>query len=367
MCKKILFFLNLFLIFTLFSSLAYGINVSANGALLLEPTSGDIVYQKNANQKMPMASTTKIMTAIVAIENNQIDTLVKIPKEATSIEGSSIYLKEGEVFTIRELLYALLLESANDSAVALAYITAGGVDEFATLMNEKADELGLANTHFANPHGLDDDNHYTTPYDLAKLSSYAMSNPVFSEIVSTFKFTIGRHNGDNGLRYLVNHNKLLRSYDGAIGVKTGFTKKSGRCLASCAEKDGVRLICVTLNAPCDWNDHRTLLDYGFTQYESFSLADELDYIIEFDVKNGEANTLYATNLDSLMITLPKGEKNISAKIICNDALFAPITEGDLVGKIIFYNYEDEIATLNLYATNTIKNINKKSLFERLFK
>ena len=316
---------------------------------------------------MPMASTTKIMTALVVIESCDLDKEITIPKEAVGIEGSSIYLVEVERLTIKELLYALLLESANDSAVALAYITAGGVDEFATLMNKKADELGLKSTSFDNPHGIDSDEHYTSAYDLAKITAYAMKNPIFSEIVSTYKKTIPLNNGE-GTRVLVNHNRLLRSYDGTIGVKTGFTKKSGRCFVSCAERDGVKLICVSLNAPNDWNDHKALLDYGFNTYESINLANELDYLVELNVQNGESSSLYATNLEPLRITLPKGKNDISAKIIYNRLLYAPIKEGEIVGEIVFYNYKKEIASLNLYATNTVNKINyKKSLFEGLFK
>ncbi|MBQ8546663.1 MAG: D-alanyl-D-alanine carboxypeptidase [Clostridia bacterium] len=367
MCKKICFLFSFIVLFASFSPLVYSMDVSAKGIVLIEANSGEIIFEKNAFAPMPMASTTKIMTALVVIENCDLKKEALIPKEAVGIEGSSIYLNEGEKLTIEELLYALLLESANDAAVALAYITAGGVDEFAILMNQKADELGLKSTHFDNPHGLDSENHYTSAYDLAKITAYAMKNPVFSQITSTYKKNISLNNGA-GTRVLINHNKLLRSYDGTIGVKTGFTRKSGRCFVSCAERDGVRLICVSLNAPNDWNDHKSLLDYGFTKYESVLLANELDYLIELNVQNGEASSFYATNLDSLKITLPKGEKDISAKIIYNRPLYAPINEGELVGKIVFYNYENEIASLNLYATSTVNKINyKKSLFEGLFK
>lgn len=367
MCKRICFIFSFLLLFVSFSQFIYSIDVSAKSIVLIEADSGDIIFKKNAFIPMRMASTTKIMTALVVIENCNLDKEIIIPKEAVGIEGSSIYLNEGERLTIKELLYALLLESANDAAVALAYVTAGGVDEFAALMNIKAQELGLESTHFDNPHGLDSEYHYTSAYDLAKITAYAMKNPVFAEITSTYKKAIPLNNGE-GTRVLINHNKLLRSYDGTIGVKTGFTRKSGRCFVSCAEREGVRLICVSLNAPNDWNDHKTLLDYGFSKYESVTLANELDYLIELNVQNGEAQSFYATNLDALKITLPKGEREISAKIIYNRLLYAPINEGELVGKIVFYNYENEIASLNLYATSTVNKINyKKSLFEGLFK
>ena len=364
MCKKISLFLAFLLSFSLFCSVSYATDVSAKGAILIEADSGEIVYEKNIAQKMPMASTTKIMTAILVIEGGNLNKSVKIPKEATMIEGSSIYLKEGEVFTIKELLYALLLESANDSAVALAIDFAGGVDEFTALMNKKSGELGLFSTHFENPHGLDGDEHYTTPKDLAFLTKYAMKNPVFSEIVATKKATIGK---GESVRYLVNHNKLLRLYEGTSGVKTGFTKKSGRCLVSSCERNGVRLICVSLNAPNDWNDHQRLYDLGFSKYESVNLADAYDYLLEFEISGGESPLIYVTNPTSLSVTLPKENKSITARVVKKESLSARIKEGETVGKIIFYNNEEEIAFLPLVSVGTVNKLNKKSFLKGLFK
>ncbi|MBQ0124720.1 MAG: D-alanyl-D-alanine carboxypeptidase [Clostridiales bacterium] len=160
----------------------------------------------------------------------------------------------------------MMLQSANDAAAAIAYEIAGGISEFAEMMNAKARELGLENTHFSNPHGLDDTDHYTTARDLAALARYALENETFARIVSTKKITIKMHGGDTS-RVLVNHNRLLRTYDDIIGVKTGYTKKCGRTLVSAAERDGVRLICVTLDDGDDWRDHRAMLDAGFDKYE----------------------------------------------------------------------------------------------------
>lgn len=364
MCKKISFFLSFLLFFCLLSPFAYATDVSAKGAILIEADSGEIIYEKNIDQKMPMASTTKIMTAILIIEGGNLDKPIKITNDAVGVEGSSIYLKEGEIFTKKELLYALLLESANDSAVALALDFAGGVDEFTILMNKKANELALVSTHFENPHGLDGDEHYTTPKDLAYLTKYAMSNPIFCEIVSTKKATIGK---GEGKRYLVNHNKLLRLYEGTNGVKTGFTKKSGRCLVSSCERDGVKLICVSLNAPSDWNDHQKLYDMGFSKYESVLLANTYDYLLKFEISGGESPFIYATNPSSLSITLPKDAQSISAKVIKEENLSAKIKEGDEVGSIIFYNYDKEIASLPLVSVGTVNKLSKKSFFRGLLK
>ncbi len=367
MYKRLFTLLSFIICAFIFSFSAYAIDVSAKGAVLIECDSNDIVYSKNANMRLPMASTTKIMTALVAIENcDDLEKIIKIPRCATGIEGSSIYLHEDEELTISDLLYALMLESANDSAVALAYATCGDLDKFVDLMNEKASELGLENTHFTNPHGLDNDEHYTTAYELGIIASYAMNNPVFSEIVSTYKRTIPLNNGE-GTRVLVNHNRLLRSYQGAIGIKTGFTKKCGRCLVSCAEVDGARFVCVTLNAPNDWNDHKEMLDYGFSKYESVRLADVGDYVLSLDLINGVKSNVLCSNFEPLRITLEKENINISARVEYDRLLFAPINQNDVVGRIVFYNNDKEIGSLKLYALETVKNINyKKSLFERLF-
>ena len=296
MYKKLCFalfcvFLSLFLSPCLLTKASDIGNVSAKGAVLIEADSGTVVFEKNKDLVLPMASTTKIMTAIVAIENCSLDEKFTIPLEATNIEGSSIYLKEGEILSCKELLYALMLESANDSAVALAYATCDSLEAFVSLMNEKANDLGLSSTHFTNPHGLDDDEHYTTPYELGIIATYAMKNPVFREIVGTYKTTIPLNNGE-GTRVLVNHNKLLRSFEGVNGIKTGFTKKSGRCLVSSAEVDGVSMICVTLNAPNDWQNHKNMLEYGFSKYECIDLADSGYYILEIDVINGKIISIF---------------------------------------------------------------------------
>ncbi len=254
------------LIFSLFTIFVYSahrseMKTSARAAALLDADTGSFLYAKNENERLSMASTTKIMTAIVAIENAELDRIVKVDDRAIGIEGSSIYLKKGEEMSIKSLLYALMLRSANDAAAALAYEISGSIDNFSLLMNGKAGELGLSDTNFENPHGLDSKNHYTTAHDLAIISAYALRNPAFKEISSTRKIEI---DSSEQTRLLVNHNKLLSRYDGCIGVKTGYTKKSGRSLVSAAQRGDKTLVCVTINAPDDWNDHKKLLDYGFS-------------------------------------------------------------------------------------------------------
>ncbi len=312
--------------------------ISARGAVLVEADSGEVIWGQNAHTRLPMASTTKIMTALVALEQMSPQTEVTIPAEAVGVEGSSVYLVEGEILTLEQLLYALLLESANDAAAAIAVAVAGSVEEFAALMNRKAAELGLTDTHFVNPHGLDHDEHYTTAYELATITRAALENPAFREICATRRKTIPLHGGsaEEGARLLLNHNKLLSAYDGCIGVKTGFTKRTGRCLVSAAERDGVTLIAVTLNAPDDWRDHTTLLDYGFALYESVELCPEGFYHAPLWLVAGEQNYGIAESTAPLIAVLRRDHGDISCVVELPRFEFAPIRFGQTVGALVFF-------------------------------
>lgn len=366
MPKKFCFIFTILICIFVLSYTASASNISAKGASLIEVSHGDLVYAKNENARLPMASTTKIMTALVVLENSSLDDVITIEPSMVNIEGSSIYLHVGEKLTVEDLLYALLLESANDASVALAIHIAGDIDAFAQMMNEKALEMGLVNTNFKNPHGLDDDEHYTTAYELGMIAKCAMENEKFVEICSTYKKSIPLDNGE-GTRLLINHNKLLRSYEGAIGIKTGFTRKCGRCLVSCASKNGVTLICVTLNDPNDWQDHKALLDYGFSQYENVKLASPGDYSVEMNSIGGEKTSFIAENTDELSVIVKGDTSNIYAVLEANRLISAPIRRGDCVGKIIFYNNNQIIGTLPLFSKENIGKISfKKSPFERLF-
>ncbi len=316
------------------------ISVSASAAVLIDAESGDVLYAKHTDKRLPMASTTKIMTALVALEAADISQTVIVSEKAVGVEGSSVYLTAGERLTLKELLYALLLESANDAAVAIAIAVAGDTDRFVALMNAKADELGLKNTHFDNPHGLDGKTHYTTAYDLAIITANALKNPHFSEIVATRKYTISM-NGNEGVRFLVNHNRMLRSYDGAIGVKTGFTKKSGRCLVSAAMRDGLTLIAVTINAPDDWNDHRLMLDAGFNAVKRITLAETGDYHFPVSVVGGTVSEVLCTNGTKLTSLLPASHGPISCKLEAPRFIYAPAKAGDKVG-MLTYTCDGEI-------------------------
>lgn len=354
-CKKLCSFIIVAaLMFSLLSISvsAAELTVSAKSAILIDALTGNVLYEKNANAALPMASTTKIMTAIVVIENCSLDTSVIIPKEATGIEGSSIYLCRGEKLTVRQLLYALMLSSANDAATALAIACAGDIETFAEMMNATSDKIGLKNTHFDNPHGLDSTSHYTSAHDLAKLAAYALKLPEFKKIVSTYKMQIPLADNENG-RLLVNHNKLLRSYKGAIGVKTGFTKKSGRCLVSAAERDGTTLIAVTLNAPDDWKDHTSMLDYGFENYTSVKLTVD-SYGLSVPVINGSKDSVFCVPKEDLYVLLPKDHGSIVCRIEMSRFEYAPVEQGETIGKITYFCGGDKIGSADIISTQRIE-------------
>lgn len=244
--------------------------VSAANAVLLEANSNRVLYEKESDEQVPIASITKVMTAIVAIEYGQLDDVVSVSERAIQTEGSSIYLNKGEQMTLEDLLYGLMLRSGNDAANAIAEHIGGSIEGFVHLMNEKAAYIGMTRTNFANPHGLDDDKHYSTAYDIAILMSYAMKNEIFQTISSTKSYM-----SSNRTYAWHNKNKLLTSlYEHCNGGKTGFTRRAGRTLVTTAQKNGMDLIAVTLNAPNDWNDHISLYEWGYSTYELIQLERE---------------------------------------------------------------------------------------------
>ena len=248
---------------------------NAKAAVLIDAKSGAVLYEKNADTRLPMASTTKIMTALCVIEKAKPEDVVTVSRNAANTEGSSIYLAEGEQITVKDLLYGLMLESGNDAATALAEGVFGSVEECCRYMNKRAHEMGLVNTSFSNPHGLDDENHYTTAYELALVAKIAMNNEVFREIVMTKSYVASGKND----RYFSNHNRLLRSYPKAVGVKTGYTSKSGRCLVSAASDANEEYIAVTLNDSLDWNDHKEMHTFAFDNFDGYEIADGESFCI----------------------------------------------------------------------------------------
>ena len=331
--------------------------VNAGGAVLLEADSGRVLYEQHAHTRMPMASTTKIMTALVVLEACELQKTVCVDERAVGVEGSSVYLYLGERLTVEQLLYALMLSSANDAAAALAYEVAGSIEGFAALMNAKAAEIGVQNTCFQNPHGLDADGHYTTAYDLAVITAYALRNEDFVRIVTTEKKVIPLREQE-GARVLRNHNKLLTSLDGCIGVKTGFTKKSGRCLVSATEREGVRLVCVTLNCPDDWRTHTALHESGFAAYERVTLAKSGTYMAFIPAVGGAHNELYLQTDADVSVILPREHGKIICQISAPHFAYAPVIAGEVMGEAVWTLDGEVIACTTLYAAYGIDQVKK---------
>jgi len=327
---------------------ASGPELSAEAAALIDVASGRILYEKNGDKKMRIASLTKTMTAIVAIESADIKDVVTVPPEAVGVEGSSIYLKKGEKLTLEELLYGLMLRSGNDSAVSIAMHVGGSVQGFAHMMNEKAALIGMTHTNFTNPHGLDDSNmHYSTANDMVKLSAYALRNPIFRQIVATKVKSISWE-GENWDRRLQNKNKLLHLYKGADGVKTGYTKLAKRCLASSATRDGRQLAVVTLNAPDDWNDSMALLDFGFQTFQPVKIINKKDTIdpdVTLDAK--QENVVFVTMTDFVYPLKEAEVSQVTSKVMLFDRHLDAAMIGSHVGFLQVYLGKELIGKIPL--------------------
>lgn len=300
----------------------YASDISAKAAIVYEPVTGTVLYEKNADDRMLVASTTKIMTALVVLESCGLDELVKVTAEQAAVEGSSMYLRAGESYTVRDLLYGMMLASGNDAATALAEHAAGSIEDFAALMNEKCRELGLENSHFVNPHGLDADEHYSSARDLALITAAALENETFKEIFSTASYSV------NGVCY-TNHNKLLTSCEGCTGGKTGYTEAAGRILVSCAERNGMKLICVTISDPDDWDDHRALYDEYFGQYRFVPALNGDRSRISVVSGTSEYVELVAET-QGLIVPI---SSSISIQTYLPSFVFAPVTAGDRAGEV----------------------------------
>lgn len=343
------------------------IATSAGSAVLLDASGSSIhaLWAQNADTRRGPASTTKIMTALVAAEKMPLSTKITVPKEAVGIEGSSVYLTEGEVFTLEELLCCTLLESANDAATAIAIAVGGDIEGFAALMNEKCAELGLVDTHFTNPHGLDDDDHYTTARELGIIAAAALESEALRKIFSTYKMTVAAPDG--GVRLLINHNRLLRSIEGCIGVKTGYTKSNGRCLVSAAERNGLRLIAVTLDDGNDWHDHTVMLEAGFEAYERVELCEYTGIELpEIAVIDGEQSRVRTAFTEKIYVTLPRIGAKIDYKIESIPSLSAPVSRGQDAGEIIVTCEGKEIARIPLVTAYAAAKKKEKGFWQRLF-
>ncbi len=356
MRKIISFCLCVFVIFHFNTAKA----ISAKSAVLIDSASGRVLYEKNAYEKLPMASTTKIMTGLLACESGKMGEMVVTSPVASGTEGSSLWLKIGEKQTLENLTYGLMLKSGNDAAIAIAEHLCGSIDAFSLKMTERAKQIKAYNTQFKNPNGLDEEGHYTTAYDLALISREAMKNETFRKIVATKKYSIPME-GEEWDRALTNHNKMLWRYEGCNGIKTGYTKKCGRCLVTSAEKNG-SLICVTLNAPDDWSDHTELLDFGFDNFDKKVIFKKGEKVCKYiyDEKKNKSVPLVCREEASVMM---KDTEKYSVKIeYLNPKL--PLTKETVAAKAHIYVDGEEIFSVNLYSNRKVTE--NKGVLSKVF-
>ncbi len=354
MKKFLLVFLTLVLLISVLScpvANATEINVSAKGVILIDSLSKQIFHEKNIHEKMPMASTTKIMTVILTIESGNLEKEITFTQDMIA-EGSNMGLKIGDKVSLYSLCVGMMLSSGNDAANAAAISVGGSIPDFCKLMNDKAKELGMKNTSFETPSGLDGEKHYSTPYDMALLAIYAMKNSTFRELASSKSKTVTFGTPEKQCTYY-NHNKLLSSYEGAVGVKTGFTKKAGRCLVSMAEREGASLVCVTLNASDDWNVHKKLFDYGFLQYTDFIAGEDIK-LHTLPLVGGEkcSADIY---FEKKNIKIPTAIKDkIKASVQIQPFVYAPARMEDAVGDVSYHYNGSEIYRGIIYLNENVE-------------
>lgn len=337
-------------------------NLYLSGAsyILVDETSGRVLKAFNEHNKMPMASTTKIMTALVALENGNLKDKVVIDGDSVNIEGSSIYLKEKEVISLEDLIYGLMLRSGNDSAIAISKHIAKSEENFVKMMNIKARSIGALNTNFENPHGLSNPNHYSTAYDLALITREALKNKEFEKISQTKSYTANRKSEN----YFVNKNKTLWEYEGGDGVKIGYTMNSGRCLVSSAQRNGRRLIAVSLNARDWFNDNYKLFDYGFENFKHYLIYDKSQFIKNISIVDGKQNLNVVTKEDFIYPLTEEERSKIRLNAVINKDISAPIKKGDKIGFIETYLSGVLIKKEDLMAGN---DVNKMNFIDYLFR
>lgn len=366
MFKKILAFLIISVV--IFQNSVYNAKAySAVSYCLYDPVLKKVIASADMNRHLSMASTTKIMTALIACEICDFSKELVVTEKMIAVEGSSIGLQVGDKISYECLLYGLMLESGNDAALCIAIGISGSQESFAALMNEKARQIGMKNTNFVTANGLDNENHYSTAYDMAILGGVCMNNEALAKIVGTKQYKAVYNNGETYRTYF-NHNRLLSSLEGAEGIKTGFTKKSGRCLVTSCKRNGVRLIAVTLNDGNDWKDHRDLYDYGFKQYQQVTLPKVNKYV---GITGGKKNEIKAESTDKQIYFYDGLYSYIKQKIYIPKFLYAPIKKGDKIGYIEYVYNDAVIATADIKALESTKAISNKikkpGFFERFFK
>lgn len=338
-------------------------SVSAQSYVLYCADNGKIICSKDENKQMKPASTTKLMTSLIALEEAASgNKKVKFTDEMIA-EGSSMYLKVGEVVTFKDLASGMMMASGNDAANATAISISGSTEKFAAKMNERAQQIGMKNTHFVTPSGLDDEEHYSTAYDLAVLMSYALENEDFAQLTSQKSATVNFIEPSSKKTTYSNHNKLLSLYEYCIGGKTGYTMAAGRCLVSASKKDGLTLICVTLNDKNDWNDHISLYDYGFSQYSCYSSADT-EFFADIPCVGRESDTVTVTGEKNASIVIPSEDKDrVSRKVYIDSFVYAPIKKNEAVGRIEYLIDDKVISVVDLIA---VDKVNSKKEIKNIF-
>ena len=354
---------------TPYNAYAVELSSSARCMCVYEANTKRIIFEKNSDIKHAMASTTKIVTAIVAIENltDDLDTKYVVPDLAVGIEGTSMYLKHGEEVSKRELLYGLMLSSGNDAAMALALLTCNSIQEFCGLMNELAKKIGATNTNFVNPHGLDETNHYTTAKDLALITAYSLENPLFAEISSTKNCVIEETNRYE-TRYLRNKNKLLHSLKNCIGVKTGFTDNAGRCIVCATDYNGMKTICVLFNCPDMFEEGARLLNMVNSNYEFMNILEKNSYITTIPVTNGNKSFIRLYLQDSFDYVLSKEEKDL-LEIVYDfpNSIDAPVDSENIIGKVNIFLDKQLLFSANICTIDNVKTIDKNNGINEIIK
>ncbi len=337
--------------------------ITAKSAIIMDAMTGKILYEKNSEERRYPASTTKMMTLIVALEHGKVDDIVTTSANAASTEGSSLWLSQGEQLKLLDMLYGIMLVSGNDATVAVAEHISGSVENFARLMTEKAHAIGAINTNFTNTSGLPDPNHYSTAHDLARIAAYGYKKSLFSEIVSTKNRTMPWAGKDHD-RALFNENKILWLYDGGNGVKTGYTEIAGRCLVSGAKRNDIQLVAVVLDSDHMWDDSMALLDYGFKHLKPMRLLNGGDILKTIRVNNGKTDTVRLITSDGLVVPVSEEDEGDFRTVIeAPGKIEAPVVTGQKIGVIRAFYKNTEIATIDLVADD---NVDRKSLFGLLW-
>lgn len=339
--------------------------LGAQSAVLIDAKTGQILFEKDMQKKRAPASTTKILTAIIAVESGRLDDIVKVSPRAAATPGSSMHLFAGQCLSLRELVTGLMLRSGNDAAVAIAEHLAGSVEDFVNIMNHKAQLIGAYDSHFVNPHGLSKPGHYSTAFDLAWIARYALANPVFANIVSTKETNIEwlDRKGREHDRNIRNTNRLLWMLEEADGVKTGTTSEAGPCLVSSATRANQKLIAVVLNAPSRWYDSMKLLKYGFDSYDLYTYAEQGEILGTVKLSRGLRDLLeIGAATPAAIVVLTEDYDNVTVEVDLPDIIKAPVYEGQKVGEIVFYVNDKAVKTVDLVSTADVEEKTVSRMF-----